>query len=143
MSSTSGNTKGGSGASSSSSKRDVAGTSKSTDMRKSSSESESSAAYRENPKSSKNTRGLNFGLEIPPHLMTTSIVRRAKAKAVDKIAPSLMAPVTTNTSVSAELKRRIRSEYFRILHQKRIRLKEDGKLAWMRNFNGTEGNSTV
>lgn len=146
MSSTSGNTKGGSSASSSSSKRDAAGTSKSAATRKSSSDNESSTAYRETPKS---TRGLDHGLEIPPHLIATSVVRAAKTQAQGKIAPSLMAPVTTSKtsggkcSLTPELKRRIRSEYFRILHQKRVRLKEDGKLAWMRNFNGTEGNSTV
>lgn len=98
-----------------------------------------------NPETPKSTRGLDHGLEIPPFLVATSIVRAAKAHAVGKIAPSLMAPVTTSkaggkSSLTPELKRRIRSEYFRILHQKRIRLKEDGKLAWMRNFNRTEGN---
>ncbi|ODN05360.1 Histone-lysine N-methyltransferase E(z), partial [Orchesella cincta] len=97
----------------------------------------------ETPKNS--TRGLDHGLEIPPFLMATSVVRAAKAQAVGKIAPSLMAPVTSTTksggkcSLTPELKRRIRSEYFRILQQKRIRLKEDSKLAWIKNFNRTEG----
>lgn len=151
MSSSGSKSKGGSGASSSvssSSKVEsnnetsgsgVAGSSK----KKSSENTPANNAGGETPKT---TRGLDHGLEIPPFLVATSIVRAAKAQAVGKIAPSLMAPVTTTKlggkcSLTPELKRRIRSEYFRILHQKRIRLKEDAKLAWMRNFNTTQGNS--
>ncbi|CAL8086863.1 unnamed protein product [Orchesella dallaii] len=147
--SSSGSTGKGGTASSSSSKRDTSNDKKSMEnVSSSSTHSGSNSSSRDKDRGSetpKNTRGLDHGLEIPPFLIATSVVRAAKAHAVGKIAPSLMAPVTTSSksggkcSLTPELKRRIRSEYFRILQQKRIRLKEDSKLAWIRNFNKTEG----
>lgn len=135
-----------SGASSASSstpnKRDSSGNNSSTSKKTSEgSSSDSLNSSRDTPKS---TRGLDHGLEIPPFLVATSGVRAAKAQAVGKIAPSLMAPVTTSKAggkctLTPEIRKRIRSEYFRILHQKRVRLKEDAKSAWIRNFEGNQG----
>jgi len=63
-----------------------------------------------------------------------SAIRAAKVTATELIAPSVVGSSTSNTTgTNIDWKKRVRSEYLRILHQKRARRNEVAKAAWIQN----------
>ena len=69
--------------------------------------------------------------------------RGSKATASNKVkAVPPPPPVSAVVSQQMEWKRRVRSEYYSILHHKRTRRTEEAKVAWTQNRLATNGKET-